>query len=186
MHCVYLQDSGSGTPVTMRVDPKGFFLCWVDQNNEMVLLDIATIRDVRTGQYAKKPRVSLHTLFWIYIRNNVYILNEALLIRVGHATAYRYILAFRIDVQYLPKILCFSLRDCCAGTGYNIAHSCRLEYVQSYIYCIDKWVRVRATWHWNSVRTCNTWVYARTGTRYRLMGWMLACLVTLARFSSQA
>lgn len=53
-----LQDSTSGTPVTMRVDPKGFYLCWVDQNNEIDLLDIATIRDVRTGQFAKKPRVS--------------------------------------------------------------------------------------------------------------------------------
>lgn len=54
----FFQDSGSGTPVTMRVDSKGFYLCWVDQNNEIDLLDIATIRDVRTGQYAKKPRVS--------------------------------------------------------------------------------------------------------------------------------
>ncbi|KAH8412514.1 hypothetical protein KR009_002733 [Drosophila setifemur] len=49
-------DSGTGTPVTMRVDAKGFFLCWVDQNNELDILDIATIRDVRTGQYAKKPK----------------------------------------------------------------------------------------------------------------------------------
>uniref|UniRef100_A0A182R166 1-phosphatidylinositol 4,5-bisphosphate phosphodiesterase n=1 Tax=Anopheles farauti TaxID=69004 RepID=A0A182R166_9DIPT len=40
----------------MRVDVKGFFLYWVDQNHEMDMLDIATIRDVRTGQYAKKPR----------------------------------------------------------------------------------------------------------------------------------
>lgn len=51
----------------MRVDPKGFYLCWVDQNNEIDLLDIATIRDVRTGQYAKKPRVS--TLFQICYMN---------------------------------------------------------------------------------------------------------------------
>lgn len=56
--CFSLQDSTSGTPVTMRVDPKGFYLWWIDQNNEMDILDIATIRDVRTGQYAKKPRVS--------------------------------------------------------------------------------------------------------------------------------
>lgn len=42
----------------MRVDPKGFYLCWVDQNNELDVLDIATVRDVRNGQYAKKPRVS--------------------------------------------------------------------------------------------------------------------------------
>lgn len=61
------QDSGSGTPVTMRIDPKGFYLCWVDQNNEMDLLDIATIRDVRTGQFAKKPRVScLHYIIRHY------------------------------------------------------------------------------------------------------------------------
>lgn len=43
----------------MRVDAKGFFLYWVDQNNELDILDIATIRDVRTGQYAKKPKVSI-------------------------------------------------------------------------------------------------------------------------------
>uniref|UniRef100_A0A182T6G1 PLC-beta PH domain-containing protein n=1 Tax=Anopheles maculatus TaxID=74869 RepID=A0A182T6G1_9DIPT len=52
------KDSCNGTPVTLRVDVKGFFLYWVDQNHEMDMLDIATIRDVRTGQYAKKPRVS--------------------------------------------------------------------------------------------------------------------------------
>ncbi|XP_055296336.1 1-phosphatidylinositol 4,5-bisphosphate phosphodiesterase classes I and II isoform X2 [Sitodiplosis mosellana] len=52
------EESTSGTPVTMRVDPKGFYLCWVDQNNELDILDIATIRDVRNGQYAKKPRDS--------------------------------------------------------------------------------------------------------------------------------
>ncbi|KAL1374360.1 hypothetical protein pipiens_004940 [Culex pipiens pipiens] len=50
------EDSCNGIPVTVRVDPKGFYLYWVDQNHEMDLLDIATIRDVRTGQYAKKPR----------------------------------------------------------------------------------------------------------------------------------
>lgn len=55
---LFLQESTSGTPVTMRVDAKGFYLYWVDQNNELDMLDIATIRDVRTGPYAKKPRVS--------------------------------------------------------------------------------------------------------------------------------
>lgn len=43
----------------MRVDAKGFFLYWIDQNNELDILDIATIRDVRTGQYAKKPKVRI-------------------------------------------------------------------------------------------------------------------------------
>lgn len=56
---IWFQDSGTGTPVTMRVDAKGFFLYWVDQNNELDILDIATIRDVRTGQYAKRPKVRI-------------------------------------------------------------------------------------------------------------------------------
>lgn len=47
-----------GTPITLRVDPQGFYLYWVDQNHEMDLLDISTIRDTRTGRYAKIPKVS--------------------------------------------------------------------------------------------------------------------------------
>ncbi|XP_057656050.1 1-phosphatidylinositol 4,5-bisphosphate phosphodiesterase classes I and II [Diorhabda carinulata] len=50
------EDSGVGTPVTLRVDPNGFYLYWVDQNHEMDLLDIAIIRDTRTGRYAKIPK----------------------------------------------------------------------------------------------------------------------------------
>ncbi|XP_072396815.1 1-phosphatidylinositol 4,5-bisphosphate phosphodiesterase classes I and II isoform X2 [Diabrotica undecimpunctata] len=50
------EDSCVGTPVTLRVDPHGFYLYWVDQNHEMDLLDIAIIRDTRTGRYAKIPK----------------------------------------------------------------------------------------------------------------------------------
>ncbi|XP_044255900.1 1-phosphatidylinositol 4,5-bisphosphate phosphodiesterase classes I and II [Tribolium madens] len=50
------EDSGVGTPITLRVDKHGFYLHWVDQNHEMDLLDIATIRDTRTGRYAKIPK----------------------------------------------------------------------------------------------------------------------------------
>lgn len=50
------EDSGVGTPVTLRVDEYGFYLYWVDQNKEMDLLDIATIRDSRTGKQAKLPK----------------------------------------------------------------------------------------------------------------------------------
>ncbi|PZC85039.1 hypothetical protein B5X24_HaOG200535 [Helicoverpa armigera] len=50
------EDSGAGLPVTLRVDPKGFFLYWTDQNMEVEMLDIATIRDVRTGVHAKVPK----------------------------------------------------------------------------------------------------------------------------------
>lgn len=71
-HAHFWQDSTSGTPVTMRVDPKGFYLCWVDQNNEIDLLDIATIRDVRTGQFAKKPRVNIpHKLLCLPSRRRI-------------------------------------------------------------------------------------------------------------------
>ncbi|KAJ0175418.1 hypothetical protein K1T71_008577 [Dendrolimus kikuchii] len=50
------EDSGAGLPVTLRVDPKGFFLFWTDQNMEVEMLDIANIRDVRTGGFAKVPK----------------------------------------------------------------------------------------------------------------------------------
>nr|XP_050862430.1 1-phosphatidylinositol 4,5-bisphosphate phosphodiesterase classes I and II isoform X2 [Vespula vulgaris] len=52
------EDSGAATPVTLKVDKFGFYLHWVDQNNEMDILDIATIRDTRTGKYAKIPKDS--------------------------------------------------------------------------------------------------------------------------------
>ncbi|XP_017877981.1 1-phosphatidylinositol 4,5-bisphosphate phosphodiesterase classes I and II isoform X2 [Ceratina calcarata] len=50
------EDSGIATPVTLRVDKFGFYLHWVDQNNEMEMLDIVTIRDARTGKCAKVPK----------------------------------------------------------------------------------------------------------------------------------
>ncbi|KOC63504.1 1-phosphatidylinositol 4,5-bisphosphate phosphodiesterase classes I and II [Habropoda laboriosa] len=50
------EDSCIVTPVTLRVDKYGFYLHWVDQHNEMEMLDIAIIRDTRTGKYAKVPK----------------------------------------------------------------------------------------------------------------------------------
>ncbi|XP_050673810.1 1-phosphatidylinositol 4,5-bisphosphate phosphodiesterase classes I and II isoform X1 [Leptidea sinapis] len=50
------EDSGAGLPVTLRVDSNGFYLYWTDQNMEVEMLDIATIRDVRTGVNAKVPK----------------------------------------------------------------------------------------------------------------------------------
>lgn len=50
------EDSGLATPVTLKVDKYGFYLHWVDQNNEMDMLDIAVIRDTRTGRHAKMPK----------------------------------------------------------------------------------------------------------------------------------
>lgn len=46
------------TPVTLRVDENGFYLYWVAQNNEIDMLDIAIIRDTRTGKGAKIPKVN--------------------------------------------------------------------------------------------------------------------------------
>ncbi|XP_078036358.1 phospholipase C at 21C isoform X2 [Augochlora pura] len=50
------EDSGIATPVTLRVDKFGFYLHWTDQLNEMEMLDIAIIRDTRTGKHAKVPK----------------------------------------------------------------------------------------------------------------------------------
>lgn len=61
---ICIQDSGIVTPVTLKVDKFGFYLHWVDQHNEMDMLDIAVIRDTRTGKHAKVPKV-LHCSFFI-------------------------------------------------------------------------------------------------------------------------
>lgn len=50
------EDSGVATPVTLKVDKYGFYLHWSDQNNEMDMLDVAIIRDTRTGKQAKVPK----------------------------------------------------------------------------------------------------------------------------------
>ncbi|XP_008121631.2 1-phosphatidylinositol 4,5-bisphosphate phosphodiesterase beta-3 isoform X1 [Anolis carolinensis] len=42
--------------VTLRVDPQGFFLYWTGPNMEVDILDISSIRDTRTGRYAKLPK----------------------------------------------------------------------------------------------------------------------------------
>ncbi|XP_074862163.1 1-phosphatidylinositol 4,5-bisphosphate phosphodiesterase beta-3 isoform X2 [Carettochelys insculpta] len=44
------------TMVTLRVDPLGFFLYWNAPQMEVELLDISSIRDTRTGRYARVPK----------------------------------------------------------------------------------------------------------------------------------
>ncbi|XP_052701868.1 1-phosphatidylinositol 4,5-bisphosphate phosphodiesterase beta-1-like isoform X12 [Crassostrea angulata] len=57
------ETSQTGTPVTLKVDPKGYILYWKDQNktskddsSDMDYLDISYIRDTRTGRYARVPK----------------------------------------------------------------------------------------------------------------------------------
>uniref|UniRef100_A0A8D3B6A9 1-phosphatidylinositol 4,5-bisphosphate phosphodiesterase n=1 Tax=Scophthalmus maximus TaxID=52904 RepID=A0A8D3B6A9_SCOMX len=51
------QNSGPPTLVTLKVDPDGFYLYWTGGSNlEVEILDIGTIRDTRTGKYAKQPK----------------------------------------------------------------------------------------------------------------------------------
>ncbi|XP_059375777.1 1-phosphatidylinositol 4,5-bisphosphate phosphodiesterase beta-2 [Carassius carassius] len=50
------EDSKKTTPVTMKMDPKGFYLYWINQSKETEFLDVATIRDTRAGKYAKLPK----------------------------------------------------------------------------------------------------------------------------------
>ncbi|KAE8289770.1 1-phosphatidylinositol 4,5-bisphosphate phosphodiesterase beta-2 [Larimichthys crocea] len=40
----------------MKMDPKGFYIYWITQSKETTFLDIQTIRDTRTGKYAKLPK----------------------------------------------------------------------------------------------------------------------------------
>ncbi|KAK2891652.1 1-phosphatidylinositol 4,5-bisphosphate phosphodiesterase beta-2 isoform X2 [Channa argus] len=50
------EESTKTIPVTMRMDPKGFYVYWINQSKETTFLDVATIRDTRTGKYAKLPK----------------------------------------------------------------------------------------------------------------------------------
>ncbi|XP_053191151.1 1-phosphatidylinositol 4,5-bisphosphate phosphodiesterase beta-2 [Scomber japonicus] len=50
------EDSTKTYPVTMKMDQKGFYLYWINQSKETTFLDVATIRDTRTGKYAKLPK----------------------------------------------------------------------------------------------------------------------------------
>ncbi|XP_023808615.1 1-phosphatidylinositol 4,5-bisphosphate phosphodiesterase beta-1 isoform X2 [Oryzias latipes] len=49
-------DSTAVTPVTLTVDPKGYFLYWTDQNKDTDLLDVAFIKDARNGKFCKMPK----------------------------------------------------------------------------------------------------------------------------------
>ncbi|XP_056431240.1 1-phosphatidylinositol 4,5-bisphosphate phosphodiesterase beta-3 [Gadus chalcogrammus] len=54
------EEPNSGPPslVTLEVEPNGFFLRWKSSgaNQEWEILDISTIRDTRTGKFAKLPK----------------------------------------------------------------------------------------------------------------------------------
>ncbi|XP_077094387.1 1-phosphatidylinositol 4,5-bisphosphate phosphodiesterase beta-2 isoform X5 [Siphateles boraxobius] len=50
------EDSKKTTPVTMKMDPKGFYLYWINQSKETEFLDVSTIRDTRAAKYAKVPK----------------------------------------------------------------------------------------------------------------------------------
>uniref|UniRef100_A0A8C4HCW9 Phosphoinositide phospholipase C n=1 Tax=Dicentrarchus labrax TaxID=13489 RepID=A0A8C4HCW9_DICLA len=50
------EDLSTVTPVTLHVDPHGFYLYWTDQNKETELLDLTLVKDVRTGRSTKTPK----------------------------------------------------------------------------------------------------------------------------------
>ncbi|XP_033835245.1 1-phosphatidylinositol 4,5-bisphosphate phosphodiesterase beta-1-like isoform X1 [Periophthalmus magnuspinnatus] len=50
------EDVSTVTPVTLRVDPHGFYLHWTDQNKDTELLDLTLVKDVRTGRSTKTAK----------------------------------------------------------------------------------------------------------------------------------
>ncbi|XP_068183152.1 1-phosphatidylinositol 4,5-bisphosphate phosphodiesterase beta-1 [Antennarius striatus] len=50
------EDLSTVNPVTLHVDPNGFYLYWTDQNKETELLDLTLVKDVRTGRSTKTPK----------------------------------------------------------------------------------------------------------------------------------
>ncbi|CAL8254656.1 unnamed protein product [Lota lota] len=49
-------DVSTVAPVTLRVDPQGFYLYWTDQSKETELLDLTLVKDVRTGRSTRTPK----------------------------------------------------------------------------------------------------------------------------------
>ncbi|EDL27914.1 phospholipase C, beta 2, isoform CRA_a [Mus musculus] len=49
-------ETSIASPVILRVDPKGYYLYWTYQNQEMEFLDVTSIRDTRFGKFAKIPK----------------------------------------------------------------------------------------------------------------------------------
>lgn len=52
----WTEQENTAIPVTLMVDRNGFFLYYFDQKDEVSIIDICQIRDVRTGSQAKTPR----------------------------------------------------------------------------------------------------------------------------------
>jgi len=52
----WTDQENTAIPVTLMVDRAGFFLYYFDQKDEVSIIDICQIRDVRTGSQAKTPR----------------------------------------------------------------------------------------------------------------------------------
>uniref|UniRef100_A0A3B4VEM5 Phosphoinositide phospholipase C n=1 Tax=Seriola dumerili TaxID=41447 RepID=A0A3B4VEM5_SERDU len=50
------EDLSTVTPVTLYVDPHGFYLYWTEQNKDTELLDLTLVKDVRTGRSTKTPK----------------------------------------------------------------------------------------------------------------------------------
>ncbi|XP_041121264.1 1-phosphatidylinositol 4,5-bisphosphate phosphodiesterase beta-2 [Polyodon spathula] len=50
-------DTAVTSPVTLKLDPKGYYVYWTHQNHDMEFLEISSIRDTRAGKYAKLPKV---------------------------------------------------------------------------------------------------------------------------------
>ncbi|XP_041260031.1 1-phosphatidylinositol 4,5-bisphosphate phosphodiesterase beta-2 isoform X2 [Onychostruthus taczanowskii] len=49
-------ETSNASPVILRVDPQGFYMYWTYQSTEREILDITSIRDTRTGRFAKMPK----------------------------------------------------------------------------------------------------------------------------------
>ncbi|KAK7901798.1 hypothetical protein WMY93_018567 [Mugilogobius chulae] len=50
------EDLSTVTPVKLRVDSRGFYLYWTDQNKDTELLDLNLVKDVRTGRSTKTTK----------------------------------------------------------------------------------------------------------------------------------
>ncbi|KAM3863352.1 1-phosphatidylinositol 4,5-bisphosphate phosphodiesterase beta-1 [Diretmus argenteus] len=127
------EDLSTVTPVTLHVDPHGFYLYWTDQNKETELLDLTLIKDVRTGRSTRTPKeaklrelLDVGTLVGRLENRMVTVVTASDLVNVNH-------LNFIATQEDEAKVWCeelFSLSSNLLSHNLNRDHSLLKAYVR--------------------------------------------------------
>nr|BAB13760.1 phospholipase C [Watasenia scintillans] len=79
------EDSSKTTEVLVRVDPKGYFIFWkIEGKEDTECLDLAYLRDIRTGKYSKCPKGKVKDMGTSYGSSNIPLQDKCVTICHGN------------------------------------------------------------------------------------------------------